>query len=116
MKMAKSNQPASPVAQSASGGSFLPVSTPAPPLNPLILPAPLPACLKRREVAELLQASVSTVDRMVANGEIRATYVGRLVRFRREDVEVWLTKKTEGGKSPAAPGRPSGPSLPQNQI
>ena len=56
-------------------------------------PAPMPACLRRGEVAGLLQVSVWTVDRMAANGEIRKVKFGRAARFVRAEVEEFLNKK-----------------------
>ena len=87
MKMAKSNQPATPEAKSASPGS----STSAPPQNPpLIPPPPLPACLTRKEVAQLVRASVSTVDRLVVDGHLQRVTVRRLVRFSPAEVEAYI--------------------------
>ena len=56
-------------------------------------PSSLPACLRRGEVAGLLQVSVWTVDRMAANGEIRKVKFGRAARFVRTEVEEFLNKK-----------------------
>ncbi|MEI8290750.1 MAG: helix-turn-helix domain-containing protein [Verrucomicrobiota bacterium] len=52
----------------------------------------MPACLRRGEVAGLLQVSVWTVDRMAANGEIRKVKFGRAARFVRAEVEEFLKK------------------------
>ena len=58
-----------------------------------------PACLRRGEVAGLLQVSVWTVDRMAAAGEIRKVKFGRAARFVRAEVEEFLNKKAESGKA-----------------
>ena len=55
--------------------------------------APNPICLRRGEVAGLLQVSVWTVDRMAANGEIRKVKFGRAARFVRTEVEELLKQK-----------------------
>ena len=57
------------------------------------LPAtPLPVCLTRCEVGRLLLVSVSTVDRMVADGHLKRVKVRRLVRFSPTEVEAYLNK------------------------
>ena len=53
----------------------------------------VPACLRRGEVAGLLQVSVWTVDRMAAAGEIRKVKFGRAARFVRAEVEELLKQK-----------------------
>lgn len=48
-------------------------------------------CVTRFELADLLQVSVRTVDRMIAAGEIPVRRVrGKAVRFLRSDVEKYL--------------------------
>ena len=55
------------------------------------LPSPAQACVTRFELAQLLQVSVRTVDRMIADEEIRVRRVrGKVVRFERADVEQYL--------------------------
>ena len=50
-----------------------------------------PPCMTRFELADLLQVSVRTVDRMIAAGEIPVRRVrGKAVRFLRSDVEQYL--------------------------
>ena len=61
--------------------------------DPLPLPPATPACLMRRDVAGLLQVSVSTVDRMVADGHLQRVKVRRLVRFSPAEVEKYLNAK-----------------------
>ena len=51
-------------------------------------------CVTRFELANLLQVSVRTVDRMIAAGEIPVRRVrGKAVRFLRSDVEQYLTRE-----------------------
>ena len=56
----------------------------------------MPPCLKRCEVAGLLQVSVSKVDRMVKHHEINAVRLGRSVRFPRAEVEAILNSRAAG--------------------
>ena len=56
-------------------------------------PSSQPACLRRGEVAGILQVSVWTVDRMAAAGEIRKVKFGRAARFVRVEVEELLKQK-----------------------
>ena len=54
-------------------------------------PSPAAPCVTRFELADLLQVSVRTVDRMIAAGEIPVRRVrGKAVRFLRSDVEQYL--------------------------
>ena len=46
--------------------------------------------LTREEVAEALGCSPRTVARLVERGELRQAQVGRLARYRREDVDALL--------------------------
>lgn len=48
------------------------------------------------DVAKYLRCSVSTVRRFVMRGDIPFFRVGKLVRFRRSDIDAWLTKYREG--------------------
>lgn len=50
------------------------------------------------EVAEFLRVKPSTVYEWAKQGKIPASKVGRLWRFRREDVEAWVRS---GGVQPA---------------
>jgi excisionase family DNA binding protein len=43
-----------------------------------------------REVASYLRCSVSTVRRMVLRGRVPHYRLGRLVRFRRSEIDAWL--------------------------
>ena len=49
-----------------------------------------------REVATYLRCSVSTVRRFVSRGAIPHYRLGKLVRFRRGEIESWLTLHHEG--------------------
>jgi excisionase family DNA binding protein len=54
-------------------------------------PQPEPPCVTRFELAQLMQVSVRTVDRMIADGELRVRRVrGKAVRFLKSDVEEYL--------------------------
>ena len=48
------------------------------------------------EVADYLNCSVSTVRRLVMKGRIPHFRLGKLVRFRRNDIDTWLTYQREG--------------------
>lgn len=48
------------------------------------------------EIAEFLSCSVSTVRRFAARGEIPHYRLGKLLRFRRSEVENWLTRRQFG--------------------
>ena len=52
------------------------------------------------EVAKYLRCSVSTVRRLVMRGQIPHFRVGKLVRFRRGDVDAWLNRYREGEPVP----------------
>ena len=80
------NSPDVPTVISTPTGSSPMTSTPTVNLHQ-------PACLRRGEVAGLLQVSVWTVDRMAAAGEIRKVKFGRAARFVRAEVEEFLNKK-----------------------
>lgn len=59
------------------------------------------ACVTRFELAQLLQVSLRTVDRIIAAGEIPVRRVrGRAVRFLRSDVEQYL----KGGRTASSGG------------
>ena len=61
-----------------------------------------------REVADYLQCSLSTVRRMVGRGGIPHFRLGKLVRFRRTDVDAWL-RRLHAGELPPDPSRPPAP-------
>ncbi len=69
--------------------AFLPAGSPP------IPPATLAGFLTRPEVAQLVNASVSTVDRLVVDGHLQRVKVRRLVRFSPAEVEAFLKQKAE---------------------
>lgn len=66
-----------------------------------------------RDVAEYLQCSLSTVRRMVMRGKIPHFRLGKLVRFRRGDVDAWLRLYHEGE---LPPGRARPPVPHRDQL
>ncbi len=46
-----------------------------------------------KEACRLLNVSRSLLWKARKQGELRAVYLGRAVRFRRSDLEAWLEKK-----------------------
>ena len=61
-----------------------------------------------REVADYLQCSLSTVRRLVVRGQVPHFRLGKLVRFRRGDVDAWLRLHHRGEPPPDA-GTPPAP-------
>ena len=53
-----------------------------------------------QELASYLRCSVTTVRRIVARGEIPHYRLGKMVRFRRREVDAWLTAYHEGEEFP----------------
>lgn len=53
-----------------------------------------PDHLKRDEVADILRVSTRTVDRLIADGELPASKIGRAVRINRVDVDALLAPMT----------------------
>jgi excisionase family DNA binding protein len=53
--------------------------------------------LTKRQVALLLQVSVSTVERLTRNGELPSVKFGRSRRYFRADVMAYLESHREGG-------------------
>ena len=53
-----------------------------------------------REVATYLNCSASTVRRLAAAGDLPHYRLGRLVRFRRNEIEAWLGRQRSGLASP----------------
>ena len=53
--------------------------------------APSLRLLTRKEVAEVLDVSLKVLDRLVRDGQIECLRIGAKVRFRRSDVEAFLT-------------------------
>lgn len=50
-----------------------------------------PIGLKRKEAADMLRVSIRTVDRLISDGELPASKVGRSVRILRADIEALLS-------------------------
>lgn len=50
--------------------------------------------LTKEQVCEMLSISRPTIDRWMADKAITFIKVGKCVRFRKEDIESWLDKKT----------------------
>ena len=70
--------------------------------------------LTTEEVLEYLQVNLRTVYRLIKAGKIPAVRVGRQWRFRKRDIDHWLTTSRPGGRGgrlgvrpPIAPGSSS---------
>jgi excisionase family DNA binding protein len=53
-----------------------------------------------QEVATYLHCSVSTVRRLVRRGKIPHYRLGKMVRFRRREIDNWLALHHEGERVP----------------
>ena len=62
-----------------------------------------------QEVATYLRCSVSTVRRFVMRGEIPHYRLGKMVRFRRREVDSWLALYREGELLPDIRSAPVNP-------
>ena len=51
------------------------------------------ALLTVRQVAALLGVHRNTIHRLVSSGELRAVRVGRLPRFRSQDIDDYLNRR-----------------------
>lgn len=49
--------------------------------------------LDSEEAARLLRIHPKTLQRMARNGEVAATQIGKLWRFRASELDMWLTSK-----------------------
>lgn len=58
--------------------------------TPQVNPTPRPTLLTSADLASMLSVHRNTVGRLVREGEITSVRVGRLMRFRHEDVESYL--------------------------
>lgn len=56
-------------------------------------PPPLTALLSIRDVAALLGVHRNTIHRLVRTGQLRSVRVGRLPRFRRQDIDEFLERR-----------------------
>ena len=68
---------------------------------------PREALMTVAEVSQYLACSVSMVRRLAQRSEIPHYRLGRLMRFRRTDVDAWLEARHQGGNSSRG-GRKSG--------
>ena len=59
--------------------------------------------LTDHDVAALLLVKPDTVRRWAARGEIPCLRLGRLLRFRREDLDAWLHSRESGGPANLSP-------------
>ena len=64
-----------------------------------------------QEVAAYLRCSVSTVRRFVMRGEIPYYRLGKMVRFRRREVDSWLALYREGELLPDIRSAPVNPGV-----
>ena len=60
-------------------------------------PQPFTTIWNSIEAAEYLRIHPRTLKRMARNGEIPSIQIGRLWRFRRCDLDAWLTRKVNSG-------------------
>jgi excisionase family DNA binding protein len=64
--------------------------------------------LTTEEVLEYLQVNLRTVYRLIKAGKIPAVRVGRQWRFRKADIDLWLTgQRTGPAVTPQTPGPPA---------
>ena len=61
-----------------------------------------------QEIAAYLSCSISTVRRLAADGKIPHYRLGKIVRFRRSEVDAWLAYYREG-ELPAPPPKSTAP-------
>lgn len=57
--------------------------------------APSDGTMNVTEVAEFLHVHVNTVRRLYREDRLPYIRIGRVIRFRRADIEAWLTTKVE---------------------
>jgi excisionase family DNA binding protein len=65
---------------------------------------------KIREVAALVQVSVGTIYRYVANGEIPFHKLNKALRFKPSEIETWMESR-KAGLAVAANEKPEGELL-----
>ena len=63
-----------------------------------------------REVASYLRCSISTVRRMVLRDKVPHYRLGRMIRFRRSEIDAWLALHQEGEPVPEAQSCSSNPA------
>lgn len=69
--------------------------------------------LSQKDVAEMLQVSLSTLSRMCSSGDLphivlRAGKRKRVIRFRLDEIEKWLASRTHAGPESERPIRKRG--------
>lgn len=57
------------------------------------------ALLSVHQVAERLDVKPETVRELYRKGQLAVVKVGRLVRFRPEDVDAWIARQTDGQRA-----------------
>ena len=73
------------------------------------------AFLTTEEVLEYLQVNLRTVYRLIKAGKIQAVRVGRQWRFRKADIDAWLTSQQTSSVSIAADPSTSQSPAPANE-
>jgi len=78
-----------------------------PPVSPVPLPtlqgqgkdnfAPFSAYLTTEDVGQLLRVTTDTAQRLIRNGDIRASFVGRRWLVQRSAIADYLESRAEGG-------------------
>lgn len=60
-----------------------------------------PALLSRQQASEYLGVAIGTLAAWACSGryDLPLVRVGRLVRYRKTDLDVWLESRTERGRS-----------------
>ena len=61
-----------------------------------------------KQVAAYLQINEATAYSWAQKGELPAIKIGRIWRFRREDIETWLDQKMWGAKPEVHPSTSNG--------
>lgn len=54
-----------------------------------------------KEVSKLLSISIRTLQKLSQEGKIRAIKIGRLWRYKRSDIEIYVSSGTDFSKEPA---------------
>lgn len=67
---------------------------------------PREGLMTAHEVGRYLNCSVTTVRRLVGRGEIPHFRLGKLVRFRRSEIDAWLLQHHEGELPPDSAREP----------
>ena len=49
--------------------------------------------MTKKEVAELLRSSLTTVDRLMSSGKLKYIKLEKKVLFRRKDIDRWLDSR-----------------------